>query len=60
MVGKSFRIFLGRWSLDPTLFRGMYEVGALLANRRIRSTGVVPVPLERMQARLELYVDEEF
>ena len=56
LVSNRFRQFLGRWSLDESLFIQTYTVACHLVNFRIRSSGRPPVPIERMLERLELYL----
>lgn len=52
MVSNRFRSFLGHWSLEDALFPLMYQVAGFLVNRRIKGSGIAPVPLHRMLDRL--------
>lgn len=58
LVSNRFRIFLGRWPFEDCLFPTVYTVAAMLVNYRIRKSGVMPVPLERMLQRVQLYERE--
>lgn len=55
LVSNEVRLFLGRWALEDAIFPMIYQVGGLLVNRRIRESGVAPVPFERILERLGLY-----
>ena len=58
LVSNRFRLFLGRWPFEDTIFPTVYTVAVHLVNFRMRRNGIPPVPMERMLERLQLYEDE--